>query len=157
MVRHTGGAHGSMLHLWHHRLSPRLPTWLGEEAKLVDYLDSNVAGDIHTHEHRRCCLLPRCWADQLTIDEAVDHCCLTEAKFVAATMVASQAIWLAWLLGDLRPLLLSTISIIVLLLSTISIIACGHERSKHIDVRYHFICECLENGSISTEFVSTKD
>lgn len=32
-----------------------------------------------------------------------------------------------------------------------------HERSKHIDIWYHFTRECLENGSIFAEFVSTKD
>ena len=32
-----------------------------------------------------------------------------------------------------------------------------HERSKHIDLRYHFIRECVDNGSIAAEFVTTKD
>ena len=32
-----------------------------------------------------------------------------------------------------------------------------HEWSKHINIQYHFIRECLEIGSISAEFVSTKD
>uniref|UniRef100_A0A0A9HJY2 Retrovirus-related Pol polyprotein from transposon TNT 1-94 n=1 Tax=Arundo donax TaxID=35708 RepID=A0A0A9HJY2_ARUDO len=32
-----------------------------------------------------------------------------------------------------------------------------HERSKHIDVRYHFIRECMGNGSISARFIGTKD
>nr|GFA85911.1 hypothetical protein [Tanacetum cinerariifolium] len=29
-----------------------------------------------------------------------------------------------------------------------------HERSKHIDIRYHFIRECVENGRINVEHVS---
>nr|GEZ81361.1 ribonuclease H-like domain, reverse transcriptase, RNA-dependent DNA polymerase [Tanacetum cinerariifolium] len=29
-----------------------------------------------------------------------------------------------------------------------------HERSKHIDICYHFICECVENGHINVEHVS---
>ena len=32
-----------------------------------------------------------------------------------------------------------------------------HERSKHIDVRYHFIRECLDNRSVSADFIGTKD
>lgn len=33
-----------------------------------------------------------------------------------------------------------------------------HERSKHIDLRYHFIIrDCLEDGSISTSYISTSD
>nr|GFD17248.1 zinc finger, CCHC-type [Tanacetum cinerariifolium] len=29
-----------------------------------------------------------------------------------------------------------------------------HRRSKHIDIRYHFIRECVENGHINVEHVS---
>ena len=32
-----------------------------------------------------------------------------------------------------------------------------HERSKHIRVRYHFIRGCLEEGSIKTSYINTKD
>ena len=32
-----------------------------------------------------------------------------------------------------------------------------HERSKHIDIRYHFIRECVEEGQIIVEHVDSKD
>jgi hypothetical protein len=32
-----------------------------------------------------------------------------------------------------------------------------HERSKHIRVRYHFIRDYLEEGSIKTGYINTKD
>jgi hypothetical protein len=32
-----------------------------------------------------------------------------------------------------------------------------HERSKHIRVRYHFICDCLAEGSIKARYINTKD
>ncbi|XP_062224593.1 secreted RxLR effector protein 161-like [Phragmites australis] len=32
-----------------------------------------------------------------------------------------------------------------------------HERSKHIDVHYHFIRECLDNRSVSADFIGTND
>jgi hypothetical protein len=32
-----------------------------------------------------------------------------------------------------------------------------HERSKHIDIRYHFIRGCLEDGSIIASFINTSD
>jgi hypothetical protein len=32
-----------------------------------------------------------------------------------------------------------------------------HERSKHIRVRHHFIRDCLEEGSIKTGYINTKD
>ena len=30
-------------------------------------------------------------------------------------------------------------------------------RTKHIDVRYHFICELVEAGVIKIEYINTKD
>lgn len=30
-----------------------------------------------------------------------------------------------------------------------------HERTKHIDLRYHYIRECVENGQVEVEHVST--
>jgi hypothetical protein len=32
-----------------------------------------------------------------------------------------------------------------------------HERSKHIRIKYHFIRNCLEDGSIKAEYISTTD
>jgi hypothetical protein len=32
-----------------------------------------------------------------------------------------------------------------------------HERSKHIDTKYHFVRDCVEDGSIDINHVSTKD
>jgi hypothetical protein len=32
-----------------------------------------------------------------------------------------------------------------------------HERSKHIRVRYHFIRDCLTEGSIKARYINTKD
>ena len=31
-----------------------------------------------------------------------------------------------------------------------------HDRSKHIDVRYHFIRECVEEGRIALKFITTE-
>jgi hypothetical protein len=31
-----------------------------------------------------------------------------------------------------------------------------HEQSKHIEPRYHFIRQCVEDGKIQTKFVRTK-
>jgi hypothetical protein len=32
-----------------------------------------------------------------------------------------------------------------------------HKRSKHIRVKYHFIRDCLEEGSVKPYYISTKD
>lgn len=32
-----------------------------------------------------------------------------------------------------------------------------HARTKHIDIRHHFIRECVETGTITLEYVPTED
>jgi hypothetical protein len=32
-----------------------------------------------------------------------------------------------------------------------------HDRSKHIDTRYHFIRECIENGVVDVDHIGTDD
>ncbi|RLN40738.1 hypothetical protein C2845_PM01G40940 [Panicum miliaceum] len=136
------------------------PRGLGE-TKLVGYSDSDLAGDIDTRESTSGALFFLgasliSWQSTKQRILALSSC---EAEYVAATMAASQAIWLARLLSDLKGKEAATVK---LKMDNMSALALSknpvfHERSKHIDVRYHFIRDCLENGSISAEFVSTKD
>jgi hypothetical protein len=32
-----------------------------------------------------------------------------------------------------------------------------HERSKHIDVRYHYLCECVDEGRIIIDYTATEE
>ncbi|GKE66609.1 hypothetical protein Tco_1520770, partial [Tanacetum coccineum] len=67
------------------------------------------------------------WASQKQRSVALSSC---EAEFMAATMAACQGIWLRRLLTEITGQKVF------------------HGRSKHINIRYHFIRECVENGEI---------
>jgi hypothetical protein len=82
-----------------------------------------------------------------------------EAEYVAVTSAATQGLWLAWLLADLRweeaePVELRVDNKSALTLKKNLVF---HERSKHIRVRYHFVRQCLHEGSVRAEFINTKD
>lgn len=131
------------------------------EAKLVGFSDSDHAGDIDTRKSTSSAMFFLgssliSWQSTKQQIVALSSC---EAEYVAATSAAAQAIWLARLLGDLQG---KKSEIVKLKMDSMSALALSrnpifHERSKHIDLRYHFIRECVENGVISTEFVNTKD
>ncbi|CAN6303185.1 unnamed protein product [Urochloa humidicola] len=68
-------------------------------------------------------------------------------------------LWLARLLGDLLG---REAEVVDLRVDSKSALALAknpvfHERSKHIRVRYHFIRDCLEEGSVKATYISTKD
>jgi len=70
----------------------------------------------------------------------------TEAEYVAATEACKEAIWLSRLLGDLGV----TTDTLVLHNDSMSAIQLAqnpvfHAKTKHIEVKYHFIREVLED------------
>ena len=32
-----------------------------------------------------------------------------------------------------------------------------HDRSKHIEIRYHFICDYVQRGAVELQYISTDD
>ena len=80
-----------------------------------------------------------------------------EAEYIAATTAASQGIWLSRLLADLTGEEVAPATLKVDNKSAISLCKnpVYHERSKHIDVRYHYIRQWVEEERIIVEFTGT--
>ncbi|XP_074327259.1 secreted RxLR effector protein 161-like [Apium graveolens] len=94
------------------------------------------------------------WVYQKQRCVALSSC---EAEFMAATAAACQAIWLKNLLVQITG---EHIGLVVLYIDNKSAIDLAknpvfHDHSKHIDIRYHFIRECVEKGEIIVKSVST--
>nr|GEW82310.1 ribonuclease H-like domain, reverse transcriptase, RNA-dependent DNA polymerase [Tanacetum cinerariifolium] len=81
---------------------------------------------------------------------------LCESEFMAATGAACQALWLKRLLSELTGWKEERITLKVDNVLAIALVRnpVFHGRSKHIDICYHFIRECVENGHINVEHVS---
>ncbi|PHT81942.1 hypothetical protein T459_14957 [Capsicum annuum] len=82
----------------------------------------------------------------------------TEAEYMAITEAFKEAIWLKGLFGELsKDLQITTVfcdsqSDIFLTKDHMF-----HERTKNIDVRYHFVCEIVAHGDIMVSKISTHD
>ncbi|GJS39366.1 hypothetical protein Tco_0564409 [Tanacetum coccineum] len=96
---------------------------------------------------------PITWCTQKQPTVALSSC---ESEFMAATGAACQALWLKRLLSELTSWEEKRITLKVDNISAIALVRnpIFHRRSKHIDIRYHFIRECVENGHINVEHVS---
>nr|GFA52857.1 Toll/interleukin-1 receptor (TIR) domain-containing protein [Tanacetum cinerariifolium] len=75
-----------------------------------------------------------------------------------ATMAACQGIWLRRLLTNLTGQNIPPVIMHVDNRSALDLMKnpVFHGRSKHIDIRFHFIRECVENGEITVTHVSGK-
>ena len=75
-----------------------------------------------------------------------------EAEYIAAASAATQALWLSRLLGELLGSKVDSKSALALAKNPVF-----HGRSKYIRIKYHFIKDCLEDGSIKANHISTTD
>lgn len=76
---------------------------------------------------------------------------------MAATTAACQGMWLRNLLGQITDGKLGPVIIYMDNKSAINLAKnhVFHGRSKHINIRYHFIRECVERGEIVIKHVRT--
>ncbi|KAG6397726.1 hypothetical protein SASPL_143896 [Salvia splendens] len=82
-----------------------------------------------------------------------------EAEYVAATFSVCHAVWLRSLLAELgwsqkEPTTICVDNKSAIALSKNPVF---HNRSKHIDTRYHYIRECVANQEIQVEYVKSQD
>nr|GEW99452.1 zinc finger, CCHC-type [Tanacetum cinerariifolium] len=96
---------------------------------------------------------PISWSTQKQATVALSSC---ESEFVASTAAATQALWLKRLLSKLTHSLEEKVTIQVDNKFAIALMKnpVFHGRSKHIDMKYHFIRECVEREDIQVDFVS---
>ena len=127
---------------------------------LIGYVDSDYAGD---RDKRRstssyfftfagCCVS---WKSQL---QSVVALSTTEAEYIAVTESIKEAIWLQGLLSEINVFkgksLIYTDSQSALHLCKNPIF---HERTKHIEVKYHFIRDQISDGVVEVDKISTED
>lgn len=129
----------------------------GDKRKLVGYSDSshNVDEDDRRSTTGHVFYLERCpitWCTQKQDTVALSSC---EAEFMAATEASKQAIWLQELLGEVTENSCEKVTLLIDNKSAISLAKnpVFHGRSKHINKKYHFIRECVENEQIEVEHV----
>ena len=83
----------------------------------------------------------------------------TEAEYIAATSTACQAVWLRRMLSDLSMVQKESTTIYCDNKSTIAIAKNPtlHRRTKHIDIRLHFIRSLISDGTITLKHCSTEN
>ena len=129
--------------------------------ELTGYSDSDHAGDIDDRRSTMGVLFflggsPVSWQSQKQRVVAISSC---EAEYMAATTAACQGIWLARLVGEMLNTNVKQPRLLVDNKSAISLAKnpVFHDRSKHIELRYHFIRECVEEGRIYIDYICTND
>ncbi|KAG8492460.1 hypothetical protein CXB51_009588 [Gossypium anomalum] len=127
---------------------------------VIGYVDADFAGDLDRRRSltsyvftiRGCAIS---WKATLQTTVALST---TEAKYMAITEACKEAIWLKGLFSELNEdLQINTVfcdSQSAIFLTKDQMF---HERTKHIDVRYHFIRDIIARGDIVVSKISTHE
>ena len=95
-----------------------------------------------------------CWKTRKQSNVALSTC---EAEYVALASATQEAKFLQQLFADLTTGTTEMVKIFVDNQSAIALAQnpVNHQRSKHIDIKYHFIRSEIQNGCIELEYIST--
>ena len=132
-----------------------------KEEKLIGYSDSDFAGNVDNRRSVSGLLFMLCgssisWASRLQRCVSLST---TEAEFIAACESTKEAVWLRSLLSEIlgvsngsTPLLCDNEGAICLVKNPEF-----HQRTKHIDIKYHFIREKHQDKEIEIVYTSTEN
>lgn len=133
----------------------------GAVPSLIGYSDSDLAGDIDDRKSTSGTIFflstsPISWQSQKQRVVAQSSC---EAEYIAAATASCQGVWMWRLLNDITGIQCPAPKIMVDNKSAIALCKnpAFHDRSKHIQVKYHYIRQCVEDGMISLEFVRSEE
>jgi hypothetical protein len=128
--------------------------------KLLGYSNNDLAGNVNDRKSTSGLIFflaggPIAWQSAKQRVVALSSC---ETEYIAAAGTACEAIWLARLLAELvggavlaPKLMVDNKSAITLMKNPVH-----HDRSKHIDIKFHFIRECCDRKLIDVEFIGTE-
>ena len=128
------------------------------ESVATGYVDSDYAGSLDTRKSQTGYVFTVfgsaiSWKANL---QAVVALSTTEAEFMAVTEAVKEALWLKGVLAELgfeqQSLSVFCDSQGAIHLSKHQVF---HERSKHIDVRLHFVRDVISEGSVLVQKIST--
>ena len=123
--------------------------------ELKVYSDADYAGDIKTRRSRSGMVSSFSGAAISWMSQKQKSVVLstTEAEYVAASEGSKELIWLKHLLSEITDI--ETPSLLVDNASAVKLVKNPeyHKRSKHIDVRYHFVREKFLDGELRIQHV----
>ena len=133
----------------------------GEKSDLIGFTDSDYVGDLDDRKSTSGYVFMMgseaiSWSSK---KQPIVTLSTTEAEFVAATSCACQAIWLRKILEKLQFKQTGATTVYCDNSSAIKLSKNPvlHGRSKHIDVRYYFLRDLVEDGTIDLVHCRSED
>ncbi|GJU86708.1 copia protein [Tanacetum coccineum] len=142
------------------RLPIRITGILGSGIETIVYADSDHAGDYVDRKSTSgvCTFMGCCLTSWFLKKQTALAISTTKAEYVSAGKACQQALWMKQALVDYGvrlddiPIMCDNKGAIDLSKNPVQ-----HSRTKHIEIRHHFLRDNIQKGNISIEKVSSED
>ncbi|GKA10268.1 hypothetical protein Tco_0689701 [Tanacetum coccineum] len=132
----------------------------GSDIETIVYADSDHAGDYVDRKSTSgiCTFMGCCLTSWFSKKQTALAISTTEAEYVSAGKACQQALWMKQALVDYGirlddiPIMCDNKGAIDLSKNPVQ-----HSRTKHIEIRHHFLRDNVQKGNISIEKVSSED
>jgi len=128
--------------------------------ELVWYADSDYNGDLVERKSTSGYLFslndaPVSWCSKKQSVVALSSC---EAEYISGSLAACQGVWLGELLKELKISIKAPMELRIDNVSAINLSKnpVSHGRSKHIEVKYHFLRDMVNKGRISVKYCKSE-
>ncbi|KAL0313353.1 UNVERIFIED_CONTAM: Retrovirus-related Pol polyprotein from transposon TNT 1-94 [Sesamum radiatum] len=132
-----------------------------KEGELLAFTDSDYAGDVDDRKSTSgyVFMMSSGAVSWCSKKQPIVTLSTTEAEFVAATVCACQGIWMKRILKELGYFKEECITVMCDNSSTIKLSKnpVMHGRSKHIDVRFHFLRNLVKDGALELVYCGSQD
>ncbi|KAK6146204.1 hypothetical protein DH2020_020073 [Rehmannia glutinosa] len=131
-----------------------------ENFSLKGYSDSDYAGNIDDRKSTSgsCQFLGDCLVSWFSKKQNCVSLSMAEAEYISATFCCTQLLWMKQTLADYKcsfenvPIFCDNISAINIAQNPVH-----HNRTKHIEIRHHFLRDCVSKRKIEISFVPSQD
>jgi hypothetical protein len=135
-------------------------TYGGNAVKLIGYTDADGSmSEDRRATNRYAFILNNSAISWNCKKQEIGSLSTTESKYIAATHAAKEALWLQMLMSQLFMQINGPTALFSDNQSAITLAKDHqyHTCTKHIDIRFHFICWVIENGSLCLMYCPTED
>ena len=132
-----------------------------QKTKIEVYCDADWAGDVDDRKSTTGIVikLNGCPVVWLSKKQQIVALSTAEAEYIAIATATQEVIWINNYLSEIKmkdeliPIIYSDNQAAIQIASNDTL----HSRSKHIDIRYHFIRQMIQEEQIKLEWISTKE